>query len=363
MKRSITPFSTSISNFKTRRVGKLLCIALSLALACGEEESQPVAGNAAFEVFSASGQTILPTSIDKVNRKVRLEVDHDADVTALVPDFETGGDHKVYANGALLVPGASTVNFSNAVNFEIIDEKNNTETTWEVEVMQLGCKILIDASHDGGVWWFPQSENFDPALPHQGESFANILRAKGFEVTELGRDRELSEEMFFGHYIIIRVGGFSPYSSRELEVYSNLIDRGMNLVFFTDHKANFVAEDKLEAHLGLEFKGSANGIVTDFTSHEITADLVELPFIAGSVLMNEEDPNITVLGRLGSDSYADLNFNDIQDDNEPVGSAVMGLLEYPNSRIFFIGDSNGLQIQPQPFIDNLIGWMGDCSHW
>ena len=94
MKRSIT---SSI-------VPTLLCLTLLLALACGEEDSQPTAGNAVFEAFTASSQTILPTSIDKVNRKVRLEVDHDADVTAIVPDFETGGDHKVYVNGTLLVP-------------------------------------------------------------------------------------------------------------------------------------------------------------------------------------------------------------------------------------------------------------------
>jgi len=58
--------------------------------------------------------------------------------------------------------------------------------------------------------------------------------------------------------------------------------------------------------------------------------------------------------------YADLNFNGIQDAGEPTAPPVMGILNYPKSKVFFIGDTNGLEVQPQPFIDNLIKWMGEC---
>ncbi len=39
--------------------------------------------------------------------------------------------------------------------------------------------ILIDASHDGGVWWFPQSGPFSPGAPHQGKALADHLRGLG----------------------------------------------------------------------------------------------------------------------------------------------------------------------------------------
>jgi len=53
--------------------------------------------------------------------------------------------------------------------------------------------------------------------------------------------------------------------------------------------------------------------------------------------------------------------NDFQEPNEPTGSAVMGRLNYPRSWIFFLGDDmNSIEIQPQPFINNLVKLMGDC---
>src|SRR5512136_209974 len=47
--------------------------------------------------------------------------------------------------------------------------------------------ILVDASRDGGVWWFPQEWPFDPESAHQGRALASYLRGKGFRVDELGR--------------------------------------------------------------------------------------------------------------------------------------------------------------------------------
>jgi hypothetical protein len=68
-----------------------------------------------------------------------------------------------------------------------------------------------------------------------------------------------------------------------------------------------------------------------------------------------------VLGRLRPTDYGDLNADGTRQDNEPFGPAVMGVLNYPNSRIFFMGDTNTFQFQPQPFVDNLVGWMGVCE--
>ena len=341
--------------------GRILLISIFTMLSCDNQEiSTTVDRNAVFNSFFTNGQT-LPSVIHTGENLVRLEVKHDADITRLIPEFETPSGYLVYANGVKQVSGSSEVDFSQPANYELRDS-NNRSTAWEVSAVPLGCKILIDASHDGGVWWFPQYEatGFNTNQPHQGQSFANLLRDKGFEVTELGRGAELTEEMFFGYYIVIRAGGFQAYTTRELEVYSNLIDRGMNLVFFTDHKKNDPV-DELGDHLGLNMKGSAVGTITIFAPHEITANIESIEYIAGSVLMNaNQNPNVEVLGWLGNEDFADLNFNDIEDAGEPTGAPVMGILSYPKSRIFFMGDMNGLQIQPQPFIDNLIQWMGQC---
>jgi len=48
-----------------------------------------------------------------------------------------------------------------------------------------GKKILVDASDDGGVWWYPQAGTFDSNLPHQGKALADYIRSLGCTVTEL----------------------------------------------------------------------------------------------------------------------------------------------------------------------------------
>jgi hypothetical protein len=333
-------------------------VALLFVLSCEPDDVLLINNTAVFNHFSTNGQT-LPSSIETSHKRVRLEVDHDVDVTRLVPEFDIPEGYTAYVNGIAQESGSTMVDFSQEITYELKGQ-NNQSTTWNVAAIPLACKILIDASHDGGVWWFPQSGAGNQDEYHQGQSFANLLRGKGFDVDELGRGAELTESMFFGYYIVIRANGFQAYKPNELAVYTKLIDRGMNLVYFTDHMKNDPV-DELGDHLGLKFQGSSNGIITTFSPHEITADISSIDYIAGSVLTNAaENPDIEVLGWLGPDDYGDLNMNGIRDANEPLAPAVMGILHYPNSRIFFIGDTNGLEVQPQPFIDNLIEWMGTC---
>src|SRR5688500_2334078 len=54
---------------------------------------------------------------------------------------------------------------------------------------QTNNKILIDASRDGGVWWFPQSSEtgFSSNADHQGKPLADYFRSQGYEVNELTR--------------------------------------------------------------------------------------------------------------------------------------------------------------------------------
>ena len=320
----------------------------------------PVDGKPIFASFNLNEQT-LQTYINSSKKEIKMEIRHSADAKLLKPTFDVTPGYKVYANGVLQVSGSSTIDLSTSVTYTLTNGQNDS-SSWNVEITPLGCKIVIDASHDGGVWWFPQSNatGYDASKPHQGQAFANLLRAKGYEVAELGRDKELTEEMFFGNFIVIRVAGFEPYTSNEITVYKDLINRGMNLAFFTDHKKNDRV-DELGDFLGLKFNGVANGVMNKLSSHEITANMNSLNYIAGSVITNADgNPNIQLLGWLRPQDYADLNFNGIQDVDEPTAPPVMGILNYPKSKVFFIGDTNGLEVQPQPFIDNLIKWMGEC---
>lgn len=335
-----------------------------MILSCESPEINPVEENEnAFLHFSVNGQT-LHTATHVTTRRIKLEVDHDVDVKTLVPEFDLPPGNTVFVNGVEQQSGVTQVDFTESVMYSITDESGAT-SSWEVTAVPLGCKILIDASHDGGVWWYPQYEGtgFNSDQYHQGQAFANALRTKGFEVTELGRGAELTEEMFFGYYIVIRVNGFQSYSDNELEVYTSLINRGMNLVFITDHK-KYDPVDELGDHLGIQFRGTASGSVATFASHIITANMTSLNYVAGSVVTNATgNTNMEILGWLGSNSYGDINMNGVQDIDEPVAPPVMGILHYPHSRIFFIGDTNGIEVQPQPFVDNLITWMGSCNLW
>ena len=357
-------FAMTKYSIKAMRIRKIYFLCLLLLVWSCEKDNQDIitsAGNissAGFLSFSTHGQT-LPTAINSSLKRIRFEVDRDVDVTKLVPRFDVPDGCTVLVNGILQLSGSSKVDFSQKVTYELKD-LNNKASRWEVSAVPIKCKILIDASHDGGVWWFPQSTltGFDPNKWHQGQPFAELLRKKGFEVDELGRGPELTEEMFFGYYIVIRANGFEKYTSKEMEVYGNIISRPMNMVFFTDHK-KYDPVDEVGYLLGLNFEGIAYGKITNLKPHLITRSIKSIDYIAGSVLTNlDQNPDIEVLGWLGENDYADLNFNGIKDSNEPLAPPVMGILNLPKSHVFFIGDMNGLQVMPQPFIDNLITWMG-----
>ena len=158
----------------------------------------PVDGKSIFTSFKLNEQT-LQTYINSSKKEIKMEIRHSADAKLLKPTFDVTPGYKVYANGVLQVSGSSTIDLSKSVTYTLTNGQNDS-SSWNVVITPLGCKIVIDASHDGGVWWFPQSNatGYDASKPHQGQAFANLLRAKGYEVAELGRDKELTEEMFLG---------------------------------------------------------------------------------------------------------------------------------------------------------------------
>ena len=206
--------------------------------------------------------------------------------------------------------------------------------------------VLVDPTHDGGVWWFPQSattpDGFNPELTHQGRALAQYLRGKGYTVTELGRGATLPTDSMRTYATVIRAGYYYDashpgYSPADLAAYKAYLDCPRTLVllgeFLRDGRHDVLADS-----LGIPLTGIITSTITNFTAHELTTGVSSVPFIAGSFLESESDAAIQVLGRL------------------PTGERVMGVLVKGNAKVFFMGDTNGIQEVPQPLVQNLVAW-------
>jgi len=221
------------------------------------------------------------------------------------------------------------------------------------------CKVLIDASRDGGGWWFPQSQldGFSSINYHQGQQLANALATAGYSVHELPRGAVLDDSILADYFIIIRAGASENYTASELAAYKKVIEQGTNLILFSDQKKNGLTDD-LEKYLGLYFWGDAVGTITKFAKHTMTNGMTAYNYPHGAVLTPSNNTNIELLGWLSNTDYADYNYNGVQDFNEPTGMPVMGILHHPTSNIFFIADINTFEIDPYTFVNNLKTWLG-----
>lgn len=200
--------------------------------------------------------------------------------------------------------------------------------------------ILVDASKDGGVWWFPQSPatGFSATNYHQGTALADYFRNLGYQVDELPRGAIITAELLDKYSKVIRPSAFFSYSTEEIRAYTSFLGRSSSLLLVSDHLTNTV-NDALSASLGLVFEGAYWGPITSFQSHAITSGVTSLIYNAGSVLKSWDPSKITVLGY------------------QTTGIAAMGIVNHPSSKIFFIGDVNGIEHVPQPFISNLNSWL------
>jgi hypothetical protein len=205
-------------------------------------------------------------------------------------------------------------------------------------------KILIDASKDGGVWWYPQAGLFDAQAEHQGKVFADFLKDAGFEVTELGRDKKVTDELLDGYQIIIRASGFERYDQTEVEAYQKAIDRGISLVLLSDHKANDNT-DEIADLLKVQFFGvTPDESLNKFANHPLFENVNDLRYLVGAYI-ETTDENLQPLAWLSD------------------GNPVAGILKHSKSRIFVMGDVNAIEFLPQPFSNNLATWLGEpCSN-
>lgn len=131
-------------------------------------------------------------------------------------------------------------------------------------------RILIDASKDGGLWWFPQSKNFDPKQKHQGKIAADSLRGKGWEVIELPRGEVITVDTLRDVDVVVRVPAYFSYTAEELIAYQESVAAGTRVLLLCDGSRN----DSLAQMFGLLFEPvSRFGSVRQWVPHPLTAQL------------------------------------------------------------------------------------------
>ena len=217
-----------------------------------------------------------------------------------------------------------------------------------------GHMILVDASRDGGTWWFPQAGPFDPDLPHQGKPLADSLRSLGMRADELPRPFTITEEQLNLYDLVIRAVGFGSYSDQEINAYTNYVEQGGQLLLLADHSAN----DGLANSFGLQFTGVTRGDnkLNNYEIHPLTDGVGEIYYHVGSGL-STYPPAAQIIGRLSDQSFLDLNYNGIRDAGEPAAPDVLGVMNAGSGAILFCGDINMWETVPQPLINNMLDWF------
>jgi hypothetical protein len=237
---------------------------------------------------------------------------------------------------------------------------DGVSATASVAVLSVVPRILVDASRDGGVWWFPQWQQeggFDFTLPHQGKELADYFRSRGYRVDELPRPSFVALGLLRTYDIVIRAVGFGSYAPQEVAAYQQYVNEGGNLLLLGDHMLNLSA-DELALGFGLEFAGITRGdnLLDSLIAHPITEGVADLGYGVGSGLV-AYPASAQLLGFLSAGSYLDLNKNNVQDAGEPSAPPVFGVLPYGAGRVVFCGDTNMWEWIPQPLVDNLLAWF------
>jgi hypothetical protein len=223
---------------------------------------------------------------------------------------------------------------------------------------RLKMHILVDASRDGGVWWFPQTGPFVSTAPHQGKALADHLRSLGHTVRELPRPTTITAALLSDFELVIRANGLGAYTAAEIAAYDAWVQGGGNVLLLADHHPT----DGLAAHFGLDFRGITEGQrqLSTFSAHPITAGVGPIFYGAGSGILGHP-PSSTVIGRLSAGTFLDLNDDHIKQPGEPSAPAGLGVMPLGKGRIVFCGDTNLWETVPQPLVKNTLAWFAQLA--
>lgn len=218
-------------------------------------------------------------------------------------------------------------------------------------------RVLIDASRDGGVWWYPQAGPFSGSANHQGKAFTDSARAAGYEVDELPRAVTITADLLQPYGLVIRAGNFGRYTPNEITAYADYVRGGGTLLLLGDHMT-YAPPDSLALAFGIQFAGvtRGNNLLNTFATHPITAGVSAFLYQVGAGII-ASPASATIVGRLSSDSYLDLDFDGVQGPADIAAPAVLGVMSAGSGRIVFCGDTNLWQNVPRPLLRNVLAWL------
>ena len=159
-------------------------------------------------------------------------------------------------------------------------------------------RTLVDASKDGGPWWFPQyaGTGFDPNQAHQGKVMADAMRARGWEVEELPRGETVTLDTLRGFDVVIRPAPYFCYSASEAIAYRKAVASGARLFLMGSAEGY---DDRIADIFGLRFGGNRHISLGKIIPHSLTSglELLAIPWV--SVLEMPEESVVLAWGANG----------------------------------------------------------------
>jgi hypothetical protein len=197
-------------------------------------------------------------------------------------------------------------------------------------------QVVIDASHDGGAWWFPQGPPpFDPKKPHQGVALADYLKGRGWQVIEIQRETKISNQLKRAA-IVVRIGEWGTYERSEVAAYREFVRNGGRLLLLQGYvRDEQVENDAVAEQFGVRFEGIVSGhVFRAANAGAFTLDFIEVSYQIGSVVV--KSPKST-------QPLAYLND----------GRLAMGVFRYGRGRVVFLSSVFPILNVPQPFARQL----------
>ena len=202
---------------------------------------------------------------------------------------------------------------------------------------QRPLRVLIDASKDGGLWWFPQSGTFDPKQYHQGKRLADVIRSKGWDVIEVPRGEMITFDRLRGADVVIRPPAYFNYSVNEIEAYRDSVLAGTRLLLIGGGAGH---NDSIAEIIGLRFESRSRfGAVRQWIQHPLTANI------------ESKDLPWTTISEAPQSAVQLAWLNQLETNPQPV----LGYLTYGNGYVVFVGQS---LITLPPFTASLINSLG-----
>ncbi|MEY4484206.1 MAG: hypothetical protein RL693_1658, partial [Verrucomicrobiota bacterium] len=209
-------------------------------------------------------------------------------------------------------------------------------TSSSLSAQDTKIKIVVDASRDGGTWWFPQEKKiFDPGKPHKGKFFADYLRKVSQEMIEIAPGETVVDQ-FKEATLVVRFNAYGPpYREEEVTAYKDYVMKGGSvlLVYGAPLKGS---ADAVADELGVKFGQAAQTpFIKKWANHPITTGLKDVPFMTGSVISGFPE-SATQLATMAN------------------GQSIFGMAPVGKGKIIYLGSFAPLIGMSQPFTERVV---------